>query len=146
MGYYNAPEKTVEAFVQNPLNTYYPELIYRTGDLARYNAHGKLVFISRKDNQIKHMGQRIELGEIESAANSVDGIAGAGCIYDKNKGKIVLFYTGDTDEAAVLRTLRDKLPRYMLPNLVYKIVRMPYTTNGKLDRIALMKRYTEKGK
>ena len=33
MGYYNDKEKTDEVFVQNPLNTAYPELIYRTGDI-----------------------------------------------------------------------------------------------------------------
>lgn len=49
LGYYNNFEKTHEAFVQNPLNTAYPELIYRTGDLGRYNERGELIFVSRKD-------------------------------------------------------------------------------------------------
>ena len=35
MGYYNNPEKTAAVFVQNPLNTAYPELIYRTGEIGR---------------------------------------------------------------------------------------------------------------
>ncbi|MEO6355651.1 MAG: amino acid adenylation domain-containing protein, partial [Ferruginibacter sp.] len=65
LGYYNNPEKTSEAFCQNPLNAHYPEAIYRTGDLARYNEQGEIMFLSRKDNQVKHMGQRVELGEIE---------------------------------------------------------------------------------
>ena len=65
-GYYGNQEKTKEAFVQNPLNPYYPELIYRTGDIGKRNAKGELVFVSRKDYQIKHMGHRIELGEIEA--------------------------------------------------------------------------------
>src|SRR5690606_174328 len=69
LGYYRNPEKTNEVFVQNPLNDSYPELIYRTGDLGRYNERGELIFVSRKDNQIKHMGHRIELGEIEVVAN-----------------------------------------------------------------------------
>ena len=69
LGYYHNPEKTKEAFVQNPLNDAYPEIIYRTGDLGRYNEQGELIFISRKDYQIKHMGHRIELGEIEAIVN-----------------------------------------------------------------------------
>ena len=62
LGYYNNEEKTDEVFVQNPLNHSYHELIYRTGDIGKVNERGELVFISRKDYQIKHMGHRIELG------------------------------------------------------------------------------------
>ena len=40
--------------------------IYRTGDIGKRNAKGELIFVSRKDYQIKHMGHRIELGEIEA--------------------------------------------------------------------------------
>ena len=67
-GYYKNPEKTEEAFVQNPLNAYYPERVYRTGDLVKYNERGELIYISRKDFQIKRRGYRIELGEIEAGA------------------------------------------------------------------------------
>ena len=65
MGYYNNPEKTAAAFVQNPLNSAYPELIYRTGDIVYVNALGEIVFKGRKDSLVKHMGYRTELGEIE---------------------------------------------------------------------------------
>ena len=67
VGYYNNPQKTAEAFVQNPLNSHYEEKIYRTGDLAHYNEYGEIMFDGRKDFQIKHMGYRIELGEIETS-------------------------------------------------------------------------------
>ncbi|MEG2185651.1 MAG: AMP-binding protein, partial [Cloacibacillus sp.] len=50
MGYYNNPEKTAAAFVQNPLNHSYPEIIYRTGDLVYVNARGEIVFKGRKDS------------------------------------------------------------------------------------------------
>lgn len=49
MGYYNNPEKTRSAFVQNPLNKAVPEIIYRTGDLVRYNEYREIIYISRKD-------------------------------------------------------------------------------------------------
>ena len=55
MGYYGVPDKTAESFVQNPLNCSYPELIYKTGDLVYYNERGELVYMGRKDFQIKHM-------------------------------------------------------------------------------------------
>ena len=141
MGYYNNPEKTAEVFVQNPLNTAYPELIYRTGDIGKYNEYGELVFVSRKDYQIKHMGHRIELGEIEVNVNMLEEIKLSGCIYDTEKGKIVLYYVGDMETGELTKILRDKLPRYMLPNYVEKLDEMPLTPNGKINRVFLKEKY-----
>ena len=134
MGYYNNSEKTDEAFVQNPLNTAYPELIYRTGDLGKYNAYGELVFVSRKDSQIKHMGHRIELGEIEAAAAKCDGVARAACVYDKEEKRIVLFYVGSVEKKELEALLRNYLPRYMCPQITEKLNVMPLTDNGKIHR------------
>ena len=146
LGYFNNFEKTSEAFVQNPLNPHYPELIYRTGDLAKYNERGELLFLSRKDYQIKHMGHRIELGEIEVVVNMLEGVQSACCIFDDQKKKIVLYYTGDPTPAEMAVYLRSKLPRYMIPNIMEQLDRMPLTANGKLDRVALKTRYEEKQK
>lgn len=137
LGYMNNPEKTAEAFTINPLQKGWPELIYRTGDIGRYNERGELMFVSRKDFQIKHMGHRIELGEIEVNAQMIEGITGAACVYDKAKGKIVLFYSGDKEEADMKVILKDSLPRYMVPNVTKKLDRIPLTSNGKTDRVAL---------
>lgn len=142
LGYYNNPEKTSEAFVQNPLNPHYPELIYRTGDLGKWNEYGELVFVSRKDYQIKHMGHRIELGEIEVNVNLLEGVHSSCCIYDKAKGKIILCYVGDKDEKELITVLKQKLPRYMIPNKIERLEQMPLTANGKLDRVFLSKKYT----
>ena len=137
-GYMNNPEKTSESFTRNPLQIHWPELIYRTGDIGRYNERGELMFVSRKDFQIKHMGHRIELGEIEVNAQMIEGITGAACVYDKEKGKIVLFYSGDKEEAEMKVLLKDSLPRYMVPNVTRKLERIPLTSNGKTDRVTLM--------
>lgn len=91
-GYYNNPEKTAQAFVQNPLNHSYPERIYRTGDLVRYNERHELMYLCRRDFQIKHMGHRIEIGEIETAVLSLRGMENGCIIYDGAANKIVLFY------------------------------------------------------
>lgn len=141
LGYYNNPEKTKEAFVQNPLNDAYPERIYRTGDLGRYNELGELVYVSRKDYQIKHMGHRIELGEIEVNVNMLEGVRTAGCIYHKERDKIVLYYVGSLEEKDVVAALKDKLPRYMIPNHIKRLERMPLTPNGKVDRVTLKTNY-----
>ncbi len=141
LGYYNNWEKTNEVFVLNPLNKHYPEIIYRTGDIGKYNERGELVFVSRKDYQIKHMGHRIELGEIEVNVNMLDGINISGCIYDNVKGKIILFYLGEMDEKQLATLLKGKLPRYMIPNRIVRLSEMPFTANGKIDRVALKKMY-----
>ena len=138
LGYYNSPEKTHEVFTQNPLNPYYNELIYRTGDLARYNNNKDLVFICRKDFQIKHMGHRIELGEIETAVMAIPEMKNACCLYDDKKQKIVLFYESDTiDEASVTEALSQRLQRYMLPNVYKKTDHISLNRNGKVDRVKL---------
>lgn len=134
MGYYRMPEKTAECFVQNPLNDAYPELIYRTGDLGRYNERGELVFLSRKDYQIKHMGHRIELQEIEVVASMHPQVASACAVYHKEKDKIVLYYAGEADAGELTAFLKEKLPRYMLPNRMERLERLPLTPNGKIDR------------
>lgn len=137
LGYYNDMERTQEAFVQNPLNPFYPELIYKTGDLGRYNELGELEFVSRKDYQIKHMGHRIELGEIEVNVNMMEEINMAGCVYDNVKNKIILYYVGNTEEKELANALKEKLPRYMIPNRIIRLDTMPLTANGKIDRVTL---------
>jgi len=137
MGYYNNPEKTAEVFTQNPLNPHYPERIYRTGDVGRYNEHGELVFVCRKDSQIKHMGHRIELEEIEAAALKCDGVRRACCVYDGEGKRIVLYFVGETEERALLTALGTYLPRYMLPSVLQPLSELPLTDNGKIDRRTL---------
>ena len=141
LGYYNNPEKTKETFVQNPLNTAYPEIVYKTGDIGKRDADGNLIFVSRKDYQIKHMGHRIELGEIESNVNLLEEIKMSGCIYDDQKGKIVLYYVGDISAGEVTGRLKEMLPRYMLPNKIRQLNEMPFTANGKIDRKQLKNMY-----
>lgn len=144
LGYYRNPEKTSQSFVQNPLNDLYPEIIYRTGDLGKLNEYGELVFVSRKDYQIKHMGHRIELGEIEANVNSLEQIKCSGAVYDSEKGKIVLYYLGDIDAKELTESLKDKLPRYMLPNRIVQLQQMPFTANGKIDRVTLKNMLNDK--
>ena len=134
LGYYNNPEKTKEAFVQNPLNNHYPEIVYKTGDLCKYNKKGELIYISRKDFQIKRSGYRIELGEIEAAASAIDKINNAFCIYNSKSDQIILIYEGKIDASTLSNELKKKIPNYMLPNKYEKQTKIVYNQNGKIDR------------
>jgi acyl-coenzyme A synthetase/AMP-(fatty) acid ligase len=134
-GYYNNPEKTAEAFVQNPLNKAYPETVYKTGDLVKEGERGEILYICRKDYQIKHMGYRIELGEIETAVSAVEGIQECACVYDEKNDKIVLFYTAKRlKQDKLAEELAKKLNAYLMPNVYNKLPVMPHNQNGKIDR------------
>lgn len=138
LGYFDDPERTAAAFTQNPLNPHYPELIYRTGDLAAETESGDLVFVSRKDNQIKNMGHRIELGEIETCASMYPGVESSCCIFIKETSKLYLYYMGTADEKSLQKHLRSELPRHMLPTKIRRLDTLPLLQNGKIDRNKLL--------
>lgn len=147
MGYYNNYEKTKEVFVQNPFTHAYEEKIYRTGDLGMYNGRGELMFSSRKDYQIKHMGHRIELGEIEVAVNAIEFIEVGCCVFDEKAGKIVLFYqSSESCDKLIVKELSKILPKYMWPNRYVHIRKLPMNKNGKIDRALLKEEYILKEK
>ncbi len=140
LGYYNNPTQTEKAFVQNPLNSAFHERMYRTGDLARYNDRGEIVFLGRKDFQIKHQGcYRIELGEIETALLASRDVSNGCCLFDEAKDEIVCVYMGLAEERDLARALAEKLPAYMLPNRYMHLDTLPMTINDKIDRVTLKK-------
>ena len=144
LGYYNNPQKTQEVFCQNPTNSNYFERIYRTGDMGKYNERGELLFISRKDFQIKHMGHRIELGELEVIINSFSFITSSCCLYDTKREKIVCFYQSDIcrDKELALG-IGKHLPKYMWPNRYVFLEAMPMSKNNKIDRVRLREEYID---
>ena len=136
LGYYRNPEATAAAFVQNPLNDCYPETIYRTGDLGAYLPDGNLVYIGRKDFQIKHMGHRIELLEIEKALNAVPEVSAACCLYRKEK--ITAVYAGTLTKKELVPRLKACIPDYMVPQVFLQLEELPLSKNGKIDRQAVL--------
>ena len=137
MGYYNNPEKTAAAFVQNPLNKAVPEIIYRTGDLVKYNEYGEIIYLSRKDFQIKHLGHRIELGEIETAVSSLEEVSLCCCLYDEKHQRITLFADVPIEKEYLRQRLEKLIPEYMFPGKLIYMESMPLNANGKIDRVKL---------
>lgn len=140
-GYFGAWDKTQAAFIQDPRNPNYPDLIYRTGDIAVMDEDGLFTFLTRRDGQIKHMGYRIELGEIETALNSIPSIQETACFFDQEKDRIHCVYTGEEESKVIAKTARAILPRYMVPNLYHQVEAMPHNANGKIDRPKLKEEY-----
>ncbi|HJJ47718.1 MAG TPA: amino acid adenylation domain-containing protein [Methanocorpusculum sp.] len=135
-GYYQSPERTAEVFVQNPLSKS-ADIIYRTGDIGKVNTLGELMYICRKDAQIKYLGHRIEPGEIDTAAGSLLGVESCCTVFDRTKNRIVLFYEGEANPEYVAENLARLLPDYMLPAKILRRT-LPRTPNGKCDRMRLM--------
>lgn len=142
MGYYNNPEKTAAAFVQNPLNNSYPEIIYRTGDLVFINDRGEIVFKGRKDSLIKHMGYRIELGEIEHVIINTLKLVKNGCVvYNHQRKEITLYYESENEltPADFRKSIGNTLPKYMIPVIYHHLPELKRNTNGKIDRLYYLK-------
>lgn len=142
LGYYNDPERTRKAFVQNPLNTRYAQTMYKTGDLVEQRADGLLYFLGRADNQIKHMGYRIELEEIEAGLAQLPYTLQCAVVHGKNAHGFshLTAYVASHQEISpeqVRADLRRYLPEYMVPNHFEFVPELPKNANGKVDRIQL---------
>ncbi|CAJ8527229.1 non-ribosomal peptide synthase [Burkholderia pseudomallei] len=159
-GYLNRPELTRERFIDDPFVT--GGRLYRTGDLARWRTDGSLEYLGRNDFQVKIRGFRIELGEIEAQLAKVAGVRevvvlardSASAVHDSatenaapdapspetataTEKRLVAYYTGDADVAALRAQAAQHLPSYMVPSAYVRLDAWPLTPNGKLDRRAL---------
>ena len=96
------------------------------------------------DQQVKIRGYRIELGEIEYVLRQQPDVAEAAVVVaqdkpdDKRLVAYVVAHDWESLEVAALRkTIRERLPEYMVPSIIVKLERMPLNANGKIDRRVL---------
>lgn len=136
-GYWNQPDLTAAAFVQNPLHNHYRDICYKTGDIGQLNARGELMFLGRRDSQIKYFGTRIELGEIEQVARGMDGIAEACVFFYPAINRIAIAYTAEppVSRQQLARFLVGRLP--VIPTDYFHRPSLPRLNNGKIDRNGL---------
>lgn len=142
-GYINRPELNAAKFIQNPYATEEDKrlgcntTLYATGDLVMRTSEGHLIFLGRKDNQVKIHGFRIELGEIEMRLNQHPSIARAVVVVNEVGGdrRLVAYVQSCADiTVSELRThLEEHLPYYMIPSAWAFVDSFPMTANGKLD-------------
>lgn len=138
VGYYNNPQLTNMSFTWNEE---LGERLYATGDMGRYWKDGTLEFLGRKDKQVKINGYRVELGEIESAAKQLPSIKEAVAVLwrEENQTVLAMAYTlqntGITlNSEEVLKLLKQRVPEYMVPELLQEVDKFPLTANGKINR------------
>jgi D-alanine--poly(phosphoribitol) ligase subunit 1 len=136
-GYYQDADRTAARF---PLIG--GKVWYRTGDLVVVDELGSLHHLGRIDNQVKVRGHRIELGEVEShlaAVCGTDAVAAVAWPVDHGSARgIAAFHCA---EGLSAQDIRDKMalriPRYIVPQQVQYLERIPLTEQGKIDRAAL---------
>lgn len=169
-GYLNDPDKTATSFINDPSwlvaghNGYTGRRgrLYKTGDLGRYDPDGSggIVFVGRKDTQVKLRGQRVELGEIESQlkARLPSGTnVIAEVITPQGSGgqpTLVAFVASQPTKghertdlglaqlpnelqgilSEVNTEIAKVLPRYMVPTAYIPVNYIPVLISGKIDR------------
>lgn len=161
-GYLDEPEKTAAAFMEDPSwllqgatnHSGRHGRLYKTGDLVRYHHDGSIIYIGRKDTQVKVNGQRLELGGIEHIIQEYLASTGSDTSVvvefvkpcDGQKRVLVAFLeTGNKDIHELVQKLQagveDILTQYLPTNITITtflpVTQLPLTATGKLDRKSL---------
>lgn len=143
-GYLGQPERTAKVLVRNPFNPLFDELMFKTGDIVKLDVDGNYVYVGREDGMIKTRGYRVELGEIETVLYGHPGIreVAAVAVPDELVGNrlcavISLVNSTTLTREEVLAFCNQRLPRYMLPDVIDFRETIPKTSTGKIDRVSL---------
>jgi len=142
-GYLGRGDLSADRFIPNLYTDVPGDRLYKTGDLGKYTNSGVVEYIGRCDQQVKIRGFRIELGEIESVLEKHERINHCVVLTIKDRGqreRLVAYYTADeTISVSILRNhLSFHLPEYMIPSGFIFLSEFPLTSNGKLDKKALL--------
>lgn len=117
---------------------------YLTGDLVYQDEFGRYHHMGRVDNQVKILGNRVELEEVEAhlrvACGSESVAAVAWPMKHGTAARLEAFVSGpSTSLSEVKEVLKHRLPAYMIPARVHVLDVMPMSSNGKIDRKALIR-------
>ncbi|HBV96367.1 MAG TPA: polyketide synthase, partial [Desulfotomaculum sp.] len=139
-GYLNRPELTAERFINNPFSAEIGSKLYKTGDKSRFLPDGNIEYLGRMDFQVKLRGNRIELGEIETVLRDHEAIEEAVVLVKDEESedpKLVAYIVVNGEPLSskqVRQFVKNKLPGYMVPNIIVPLDSIPVTQHGKLDR------------
>jgi amino acid adenylation domain-containing protein len=142
-GYWGDEKKTSRVFINNPLQENFQETVYRTGDLVTLDEDGNYLYKGRIDHMIKSRGYRIEIGEIESAlyAHPIIKEVAVIAIPDDlitNRIKAVIVATDHLTPVELRAYCSEKMPKYMIPEIIEFTASLPKTSTGKTDKQSLL--------
>lgn len=144
-GYFRSPEETAATFVRVPGED---QPVFDTRDRVRVTPEGALEYLGRVDHTVKVRGYRVGLEEVEGALRTHPGVTGAAVVLKGDgagAGVLVAFVTpAAVDQESVYRTLRDRLPHYMVPSVLVPLESFPLTPSAKIDRIGLLEEYAHR--
>lgn len=149
-GYLGRPDATSAAFVDCPFSSATSSKMYKTGDLVQQLPDGNILYVRRKDTQVKVRGFRIELGEIEARLSQHDSVKKCCVVVRSDNGeKSIVAYvvthssSAGQQEDKLKRTdilkkfLRNQMPEYMVPATIVYMAALPQTPSGKINRKGL---------
>ncbi|ORT56071.1 non-ribosomal peptide synthetase [Streptomyces sp. CB03238] len=153
-GYVGRPRLTAERFAPDPASGTGGGRLYLTGDQARVDGNGDMIFLGRRDSQIKLRGVRIEPEEIETVTRAHPAVLDAAVVVERHNGipqRLVAFVKVRPEDLAyadsltpdLLAHLRARLPRAMIPADIRLRAELPLNANGKLDRGELTRRLAQ---
>ncbi|CRL49527.1 MULTISPECIES: non-ribosomal peptide synthetase [unclassified Pseudomonas] len=142
LGYLNNPQQTAERYLNLSLPSGQSLRAYRTGDMAKWTSDG-IELCGRRDNQVKIRGFRVEPEEIERCLRDSLLYRQVAVVIDSQR-RILAFlaqpqedWPGAAREALKAHALQF-LPDYMQPGAWTELHSMPFASNGKVDRKALL--------
>lgn len=139
LGYLNNPQQTAERYLNLSLPGGETVRAYRSGDMAKWGEHG-IELCGRRDNQVKIRGFRVEPEEIERCLRESRLYRQIAVVID-NQRRILAFLAQPQTETArdeLKAHARQFLPDYMQPGAWTELAQMPFASNGKVDRKALL--------
>ncbi len=138
-GYFNAPEKTVEAW---------RNLWFHTGDAGTMRADGLITYVDRIKDCIRRRGENISATEVEAVVHALPGIAEVAAYATPSdipggEDEVMLALVAKegsvVDPCEIVRLATLQLPRFAAPRFVKLVPSLPKTATGKVQRAVLRK-------
>ena len=133
-GYCGAPAATASVF--SPAEG--GACAYATGDRGRRLRDGRIVYLGRRDFQVKIAGYRVDPGEVETALRSLPGVASAVVVArtnDSGETRLVAYAVPEPgaafDPSGWRKALARILPPAALPTGFVEVAAIPLRDNGK---------------
>ncbi len=145
-GYWNNIPLTEKAMYKQEVAPGYDNIYYRTGDLVKLNLKNELLFLGRKDRQIKFRGFRIEIDEVEiTLLKHRDVIEAAVMLVNKAEEKELMAAVFLTENSNVIsqdlvKHCKTYLPLYAVPSNISVMKSFPRTGSGKVNRKEIEKK------